>query len=73
VPRGGAQLVLDLAQDRVTIGLEGIIAGPDLIDDLDAGIVAVGMDADQPAAGPQRRTSGVTTFDALNSTLARAR
>jgi hypothetical protein len=54
VPRSCAKLVLDLTQDRVTIGLEGIIARPDLVDDLDAGIVAVRMDADQPAAGPQR-------------------
>ena len=68
--------MLDLAQDRVAIGLERIIAGPDLIDDFDAGIVAVRMDADQPAARPpgrSARTSGVTTLEALNSTLARAR
>ena len=65
--------MLDLAQDRVAVGLEGIVAGPDLIDDLDAGILAVRMDADQPAAGPQRLTSGVTILEALNSTLARAR
>jgi hypothetical protein len=54
VPRGRAKLVLDLAQDGVAVGLEGIIARPDLIDDLDAGIPAVRMDADQPPARPQR-------------------
>jgi hypothetical protein len=46
--------MLDLAQDRIAIGFEGIVTRPDLVDDLDAGIVAVRMDADQPAALPQR-------------------
>ena len=54
MPRRRAEFVLDLAQDGVTIRLKGIVAGPDPLDDFHAGIVAVRMDADQPAAGPQR-------------------
>ena len=54
MPRRRAEFMLDLAQDRVAIGLEGIVAGPDLVDDLDPRILAMRMDADQPAAGPQR-------------------
>ena len=54
VARGRAELVLDLAQDRIAVGLERIVAGPDLIDDLDPRILAMRMDADQPPAGPQR-------------------
>ena len=54
MPHGRAQFTLDLAQDRVAVGLEWIVTGPELVDDFDAGIVAVGMDADQPAARPQR-------------------
>ena len=65
--------MLDLAQDRIAIGTEGIVTRPDLVDDLDARIIATRMDADQPPPGRNDRTSGVTTFEALNSTLARAR
>jgi hypothetical protein len=39
--RGSAELMLDLSQDRVAVGLEGIVARPDLVDDFDAGIVAM--------------------------------
>ncbi len=73
MPCRRAQFVLDLAQDGVAIGLEGGIAGPDPVDDLHAGIAAMGVNADQAAARRNARTSGATTFDALNSTLARAR
>jgi hypothetical protein len=54
VARGRTEFALDRAQDRVPVGLEGIIARPDLVDDLDAGVVAVGVEADQPPARPQR-------------------
>src|SRR5258708_3605093 len=37
MPRLATELMLDLTQDRVAIGLEGIVARPDLVDDLDAG------------------------------------
>jgi hypothetical protein len=65
--------MLDLTQDGVTIGCERIIAGPDPIDDLHPRIISVRMDADQSPPARSERTSGATTFDALNSTLARAR
>ena len=53
VARGRSQLMLDLAQQRVAVGLERVFAGPDLIDDLHAGILAMRMDADQPPARTQ--------------------
>src|SRR5579871_2402793 len=45
---------LDRAQQFVAIHLERTVAGPDLLHDLGAGIVAVGMHTDQAAARAER-------------------
>ena len=60
VAGGQAELVLDLAQDLVAIGLEGIVTGPDLVDDLDAGIVAGEWIPIARPPGRSERTNGVT-------------
>ena len=48
-----ADLGLERLQQHVPVGLEGPLVGPDLADDLEAGVAAVGLDAEQPAAGPE--------------------
>jgi hypothetical protein len=57
--------MLDLSQDGMAIGGEGILAGPDAVDDFDSGVVAIGMDADQPAARPQRAGQRAQHFRGL--------
>ena len=52
---------------------ERIVVRPDFLDDFHAGIVAVRMDGDEPAARPSARASGAITRLALNSSGARAR
>ena len=54
VARVAAELGAHGAQDVVADGLERVLVGPHLAHDLQARIAAAGMDAEQPAAGPQR-------------------
>jgi hypothetical protein len=53
MPRRRAEFVLDLSQDGVAIGGEGVLARPYVVDDFEARIAAMRMDADKPAAWPQ--------------------
>ena len=74
VAAGGPELVLHRLHDLVAVVDERIVARPDLLDDLLAGIVAVRMDGDQPAARARARlASGAITRLALKSSEARAR
>src|ERR1700722_3457588 len=51
--RGCAEFVFDLSQDGVSIGCEGVLSRPYIVDDLKARVASMRMDADQPAARPQ--------------------
>ena len=73
MPRGGAEFVLDLAQDRIAIGLERIVAGQtwsmiSMPGSLPCEWIPISRPPDRNAL-----TRGVTIREALNSTLARAR
>ena len=48
-----ADLGLERLQQHVAVGLERPLVGPDLADNLKPRVAAVGLDAEQPAAGPE--------------------
>ena len=73
IAAGGSELLLHRLHDLMAIVDERIVARPDLLHDLVAGIVAVRMDGDQPAARSERLASGAITRLALKSSEARAR
>src|SRR5215472_5238944 len=51
IAAGVAELGLGDLQELVPVGPERILAGPDLLHDLEAGTAAIGMDGEQPATG----------------------
>ena len=53
VATDATELDLGCAQQLMTIGLERVLARPDLSDDFEPGIIAMGMDDDQPATWRQ--------------------
>src|SRR4051812_34445819 len=53
LPRIVPEVRLHFLQKLVTIVDEGVLAGPDALKDLVAGIVAVRMDGEQPASRPE--------------------
>src|SRR5437660_89175 len=48
VAPGIAEFHLGGAQQGVTIAAERVLTGPDLLDDLQSGVVPIGVDRDQP-------------------------
>ena len=50
----GSELVLDCLQQLMPVGGEWIVVRPHFMNDFHPGIVAVGMDGDQPAARSER-------------------
>ena len=54
IAAGGPKLVLHRFEDLMAVVDERIVVRPHLLDDFHAGIVAVRMDGDQPAAGAER-------------------
>src|SRR5262249_31966933 len=54
VPRRGPEMLAHGPEYRVAVGLERVVARPDLADDLHPGIAAARMDADEPPARAER-------------------
>src|SRR5262249_27272377 len=54
VPSSRAELLLDRFHDLVAVVDERVVAGPEALHDLKPRIVAVGMNGDEPAPGPER-------------------
>ena len=54
VAASGAQFDLHRFQEGMAVDLKGVLARPHLLDNLQPRILAGGMDADEPPAGPQR-------------------
>jgi hypothetical protein len=73
VPRCTAEFPLDLSQNCMTIGRERILARPDAVYDFQARSSPWEWMPIRRPPGRRECTNGATTFEALNSTLARAR
>src|SRR5579884_458239 len=54
IAAGGPQLMLDGLEDLMAVVNERIVVRPNLLDDLNARVMAVRVDGDQPAAGAER-------------------